>query len=73
MIAILDDKAARRAAAALGVPVIGTLGILAAATRMGHLRSFESALEQVVHAGLYVNPAVVSEIAAGLRTGGCSN
>ena len=32
-VAVLDDKAARRAATMLGLPVIGTLGILVAATQ----------------------------------------
>ena len=67
-VAILDDKAARRAAAMLGVPLVGTLGVLAAAAQGGFLPSFTIGVEAVVRAGLYVDPAVVLELAARLRT-----
>ena len=37
--AVLDDAAARRCAAALGVPVIGTLGVVVRAKRVGAIES----------------------------------
>jgi len=60
--AILDDKAARRAARTLGIPVIGTLGLLAAAVRSKLLPSLPDAIEAVRASGLYVDPALVSAL-----------
>jgi predicted nucleic acid-binding protein len=66
-VALLDDKAARRAAAILNIPVIGSLGVLAAASRAGFLPNFDTGAEALVRAGLYVDPAIVAELAARLR------
>jgi len=60
--AILDDKAARRAARTLGIPVIGTLGLLAAAVQSKLLPSLPDAIEAVRASGLYVDPALVSAL-----------
>lgn len=51
-IAVLDDKAARRAARALQVPITGTLGILLAAAKSGLLPSLKDAIEAVQRCGL---------------------
>lgn len=67
-VAVLDDRAARRAAAALGVPVCGTLGVLALARRAGAIPSFTDAAKAVRKAGLYIDDAVVEEIARTLET-----
>jgi predicted nucleic acid-binding protein len=64
---VLDDKAARRAANMLGLPVIGTLGILLAATQSGQIPSFEAAVEAVMRAGLYLDPVTVAALKAHLR------
>ena len=66
-VSILDDRAARRAALMLGLPLTGTLGILAAAVEAGHLDGFEAAAEEVQRAGLYISPAIVADLAARLR------
>jgi len=67
MVAILDDRAARRAANLLGLPIIGTLGVLAAGFEGGFLPSFTAGVEAVVQAGLYVNPAIAADMATRLR------
>ena len=63
-VAILDDRAARRAAGALGVRCCGTLGVLAMAVRAGILPSFTRAAESLHQAGLYVNRSVIRRIGA---------
>jgi predicted nucleic acid-binding protein len=63
-VAVLDDKAARRAARALQVPIIGTLGVLLAAAQSGLLPSLEDAIEVVKRCGLYVDPAIASKLIA---------
>lgn len=66
-VAVLDDRAARRAAAALGVPICGTLGVLALARRCGAIPSFIEAAAAVRKAGLYIDDVVVKEIAHSLE------
>lgn len=63
-IAILDDKAARRAARVLQVPVTGTLGVLLAAVRSRLLPSLSEAIEAVRVCGLYVDPTTISALIA---------
>jgi predicted nucleic acid-binding protein len=63
-IAVLDDKAARRAARALQVPITGTLGVLLAAAQSGLLPSLKDAIEVVKRCGLYVDPAIASKLIA---------
>jgi predicted nucleic acid-binding protein len=63
-VAVLDDKAARRAAGALQVPITGTLGVLLAAARSGLLPSLRDAVETVKRCGLYVDPGIASKLIA---------
>ena len=60
--AVLDDLAARRCAAALGLPVIGTLGLLLKAKQSGKLPSVRQAVKAVQDAGLFVSPKHVTAI-----------
>jgi predicted nucleic acid-binding protein len=50
-VAVLDDKAARRSAAALKIPVAGTLGLLLAAKQSGLLASLQAAVDRVRNCG----------------------
>jgi len=65
--ALLDDRAARRAALALGVRVHGTLSILALSVQHGHVKSFTEAAGQLRAAGLYASDRIIEEVAEGLR------
>jgi predicted nucleic acid-binding protein len=67
--ALLDDRAARRAAARLGLIVRGTLSVAALGANRGYVRSFSEAVNQLRAAGLFVNDAVVNEAARGLEAG----
>ena len=60
--AILDDRAARRAALALQIPLTGTLGLLVAAVRNKLLPSLPDAIDAVRASGLYVDPATAAAL-----------
>jgi predicted nucleic acid-binding protein len=53
-----DDRAARAVASRLGVPVTGTLGILALAVRLGEITQDEgnALLTTMIHVGGYISP-----------------
>ena len=59
--AIIDDLAARRCAAGLGVPVRGTLGIVLAAKKRGLVPSARAVMEDLIQAGLYLSRSVLDE------------
>jgi predicted nucleic acid-binding protein len=52
--AVLDDHAARREAARLGVPCIGTVGLVLAGRRLGIVPSVRDALQILRDAGMYI-------------------
>ena len=60
--AVLDDLAARRCAAALGLRAIGTLGLILMAKQKGILGSVRRALDSVIVAGLYISPKHIDQI-----------
>ena len=62
--AILDDLAARRCAAALGVPVRGTLGIVLVARQRGLIPAAGPVVESRRKAGLYLADAVLDRALA---------
>jgi predicted nucleic acid-binding protein len=57
--AVLDDAAARTCARALGVAVIGTLGVVLRAKRQGLIPSAADLLRALRAAGLYLDEEVV--------------
>lgn len=61
---ILDDRAARRLAQRLGVPIIGTLGVLLAAKRRGILPSIRPHLDALIHDGFRIAPALYERVLA---------
>ena len=62
--AILDDLAARRAAAALGIPVRGTLAVILTAKQRGLISTAAPFFDLVQQAGLFVSPALRSQALA---------
>jgi predicted nucleic acid-binding protein len=64
--AILDDRSARRCAAALGISVLGTLGVIALAKRKGVIPAAEPVLRAVLGAGLYYDEASLEALLRGL-------
>jgi predicted nucleic acid-binding protein len=57
--AILDDRAARNCAIALGIPVRGTLGVSLLAKREGLLSHVQPVFARLREAGLRIAPAVL--------------
>jgi predicted nucleic acid-binding protein len=58
----LDDLRARRLALAMGVPVIGTLGLLLRAKRRGLLHSVLPEITALIAVGFYAAPTVIRSI-----------
>jgi predicted nucleic acid-binding protein len=59
---ILDERAARRLAGELGIPVTGTLGILLEARRRGTIVSLRPHLNALRDARFYLTPSLVREL-----------
>lgn len=55
-VAVLDDLAARRCAQAVGLKIVGTLGLVLMAKRAGMIPSASRALDAIVAAGLFISP-----------------
>jgi predicted nucleic acid-binding protein len=62
--AIIDDLPARRCAAALGIPVRGTLGLVLAARQKGKISEARPILEQLRAAGMYLSDRVMDQALA---------
>jgi uncharacterized protein len=59
---ILDDEPARRLALSLGLPVIGTLGIILAAKRRGLLLSIRSEMDSLLATGFFIGAELFNEL-----------
>jgi hypothetical protein len=59
---ILDDRPARRLAEALGLPLIGTLGIVLVAKRRGFLREVRASLDELMKVGFRVAPELYRRV-----------
>jgi predicted nucleic acid-binding protein len=57
---VLDDLAARRCAATLGIPVRGTLGLVILAKQRGEIRAARPLLEALRRGGLYLSDSVLN-------------
>lgn len=55
-VAVLDDLAARRCAQAMGLRIVGTLGLILMAKRAQIIPSASCALDAVIAAGLFISP-----------------
>jgi predicted nucleic acid-binding protein len=61
-IAVLDDAVARTCAKAIGVPVIGSLGIIVRAKNQGLLTSASDATRALRNVGLYLDDDVLRRV-----------
>lgn len=59
---VLDDSEARRCALAMGLRVIGTLGVVGRAKSVGRIAAAAPVIEQLRRTGLYVSDALVQHI-----------
>lgn len=60
--AVLDDRNARRCAKALGIPIIGTLGIIIRAKKRGLVDAAGPVIRSVLDAGLYYEDDAVHRL-----------
>ncbi len=65
--AVLDDLDGRRCAKALGVPVIGTLGVVLRGKRLGLIEAARPVISALRHVGLYVSDQLVERALAHLE------
>ena len=59
---VLDDLEARRCAKAMGLRIIGTLGVVGRAKAMGRIAQAAPVIEHLRRTGLYVSDALVQYI-----------
>lgn len=62
--AVLDDRAARNCAASLGIPILGTLGVILAAKKTGLIPYAAPLFDDLRGAGLRLNDALMSRALA---------
>ena len=58
---LIDDRAGRRLARSHGLPVIGVLGVLIKAKRLGKVERVRPLIESLVASGYYLSMGVVDE------------
>ena len=61
---IIDDLAARRCAAALGIPARGTLGLVLAAKKHGTISEARPILERLRQSGMYLSDRIINQALA---------
>jgi predicted nucleic acid-binding protein len=61
MEAVIDDLAARRCAAVLGIPVRGTLGLVPTAKKQRRIEKARPVLSRLRSAGMYLSDRVLDE------------
>jgi predicted nucleic acid-binding protein len=59
---VIDDRAARKGAALLSIPLIGTLGIIALARRRGIIEAAAPIYRSLRGAGLFLSPALIKAV-----------
>jgi predicted nucleic acid-binding protein len=60
--AIIDDREARRCAAAIGCKYTGTVGVIMLAKRLGIVPSVRDCLDKLRDAGLWMSEAFIADI-----------
>ena len=61
---IVDDLAARRCAATLGIPVRGTLGFILTAKKRGVIPEARPVLEKLRQSGMYLSDRILNQALA---------
>ncbi|MGH2558913.1 MAG: DUF3368 domain-containing protein [Thermomicrobiales bacterium] len=59
---IVDERAARRLAVSLGLPLIGTVGLLARAKRQGIISAVRPNIEALVRSGFYASSGLIDRV-----------
>lgn len=58
---IVDDRRGRRVASGLGIPIVGTLGLLQAAKRRGLVPAVRPLIDAMLSHGFHVGPEWIQE------------
>jgi predicted nucleic acid-binding protein len=66
-VALLDDRTARKVAAAVGVIVFGTLGVIARWVALDSSRSFDEAVSSLRKGGMYVDDRTIDAVRDRIR------
>ena len=66
---IVDEKAARHLAQALGLNVVGTLGVLLAAKRKGLIPAVRPLVEALLEKNFWISPQLVERALSEIREG----
>ena len=61
---ILDERPARELAHAVGLPIIGTLGVLPASKRRGFLPAVRPCVDALVNFGFHISPGLYDSVLA---------
>ena len=59
---IVDDRPARRLALNLGLPVVGTAGILLRAKRLGIIPEVRPLVDEIIRRGFRLSPAIREKV-----------
>jgi len=62
--AVIDDSEARRCARSLGIPFIGTLGLVLLAKQIGRIPAARPVVERLRRSGMYLSDLVIDEALA---------
>jgi len=62
--AVIDDLAGRKCAASLGIPVIGTLGIVLRARRQGVIPAARPVMEDLLRGGMFLSRSLLDHALA---------
>jgi predicted nucleic acid-binding protein len=62
--AVIDDLAGRKCAASLGIPVIGTLGIVLRARRQGIIPAARPVVEDLLRGGMFLSRSLLDRALA---------
>jgi predicted nucleic acid-binding protein len=60
--AVIDDGQARKCARSLGIPVIGTLGLVLLAKTLGKIALARPVVDQLRGSGMYLSDAVIDDL-----------
>lgn len=62
VVLLIDDRAGRRVAQTLGLPVLGTAGLLLLAKRQGFIETIGPLIESIRHHGYWLSDSLVEQV-----------
>ena len=59
---LVDERSARRLAVSLGLPLLGTVGLLARAKREGIIQSVRPSIDALLQSGFFASPGLIERV-----------